>query len=106
MGWIAVPAVDVAVVADEVVPVWVCKLLWIWFCMRGDMNMGFGVPATKVDEDVEAEGVDTTVGEVGSMVNAPNPVVFACEERVSSCARRLAVSAIRGEWTRVGRSRR
>jgi len=37
--------------------------------------MGLGVPATTLDE--EAEGVETTVGEVGSNVRAPNPVVLA-----------------------------
>ena len=67
---------------------WVCRLLWIWLCMRGDMNVGLGVPATNDD----AEGVEATVGEVGSMVRAPKPVVLACVERVSSCVSRFAVS--------------
>lgn len=43
--------------------------------------MGLGVPAMTPDE--EAEGVETTVGEVGNNVNAPNPVVLACVVSVS-----------------------
>lgn len=54
--------------------------------------MGFGVPAITDEED--AEGVETTVGEVGSKVNAPNPVVLAWFVRVSRWINNDAVSAI------------
>jgi hypothetical protein len=68
------------------------RLLWIWFCILGERNMGFGVPVITDEED--AEGVETTVGEVGSKVKAPNPVVLAWLVRVSRWINNDAVSAI------------
>lgn len=66
------------------------------------MKVGLGVPATVAEVAAtivavpeEADGVDTTVGDVGSMVNAPNPVVLACVASMSRCARRFMVSARR-----------
>lgn len=59
------------------------------------MKVGLGVPATvaEVPAAVVADGVETTVGDVGSMVKAPNPVVLACVASMSRCARRFTVSA-------------
>lgn len=64
------------------------------------MNVGLGVPAAvapavapAVGIPEEPDGVDTTVGDVGSIVKAPNPVVLACVVRVSKCVNRFMVSA-------------
>ena len=57
------------------------------------MKLGLGVPATAEPTVVVADGVETTVGEVGSTVNAPNPVVLAWLASVSKWAKRFMVSA-------------